>query len=41
MDDIELLQTKLIKLESENKYLKELLDNAGISYSDIPVKRMS
>ncbi len=36
MDEIELLQTKLTKLEAENKYLKELLDNAGISYSDIP-----
>lgn len=36
MDDIELLQTKLAKLVAENKYLKEILDTAGISYSDTP-----
>ncbi len=36
MNEIELLKTKLTKLEAENKYLKELLDNAGISYSDTP-----
>ena len=33
MDNIEILKSKIKNLEEENKYLKELLENAGISYS--------
>ena len=32
MENIQELQTKIEYLEKENKYLKSLLDNAGIFY---------